>query len=235
MNSLINSDSETEKQVTNPSEGNRPPHKLKQAKRKDVLKKGIIYLSTIPPFMNVTKITEIMSQYGEVGRVFLQPAKSKKPGKKPAKHFTEGWVEFLSKRVAKEVAASLNNNKIGGRKKSRFYDYIWNIKYLPRFKWVHLNERLEYERAVMKQRLRAEIEQAKRESSHFAHTVELSDRLKRSRKRNLFTIQEADDKSQHQPVLVKQRQTDEEIRSKKKQATKEDRTEFLKNLFVKYS
>ncbi|RZF43624.1 hypothetical protein LSTR_LSTR016950 [Laodelphax striatellus] len=43
-------------------------------------KKGMIYLSTIPPFMNVTKITEIMSQYGKVGRVFLQPAPLK-PGK----------------------------------------------------------------------------------------------------------------------------------------------------------
>lgn len=49
-------------------------------KKKKVLKKGIVYLSTIPPFMNVTKISEIMRQYGEVGRVFLQPAKSKKPG-----------------------------------------------------------------------------------------------------------------------------------------------------------
>lgn len=49
-------------------------------RKKKVLKKGIVYLSTIPPFMNVTKIYEIMGQYGEVGRVFLQPAKSKKPG-----------------------------------------------------------------------------------------------------------------------------------------------------------
>lgn len=52
---------------------------------------------------------------------------------KPAKHFTEGWVEFLSKRVAKEVAANLNNKTIGGKKKSRYYDYIWNMKYLPRY------------------------------------------------------------------------------------------------------
>lgn len=51
---------------------------------------------------------------------------------KPAKHFTEGWIEFLSKRIAKDVAAKLNNTMIGGRKKSRYYDYIWNLKYLPR-------------------------------------------------------------------------------------------------------
>lgn len=37
-------------------------------------KRGIIYLSTIPQYMNVTKVREIFSQYGELGRVYLQPA-----------------------------------------------------------------------------------------------------------------------------------------------------------------
>lgn len=52
--------------------------------------------------------------------------------KKRKKYFTEGWVEFESKKVAKFVAATLNNTQISARKKSRFYDVMWNIKYLPR-------------------------------------------------------------------------------------------------------
>lgn len=36
-------------------------------------KRGIIFLSTIPPYMNVAKVREIFSQYGEVGRIYLQP------------------------------------------------------------------------------------------------------------------------------------------------------------------
>lgn len=40
-------------------------------------KRGIIYLSTIPPYMNVAKIREIFSQYGEIGRIYLQPTTSK--------------------------------------------------------------------------------------------------------------------------------------------------------------
>lgn len=56
----------------------------------------------------------------------------KKKRKKAIKHFTEGWVEFESKKVAKFVAATLNNTQISMRKKSRFYDVMWNIKYLPR-------------------------------------------------------------------------------------------------------
>jgi hypothetical protein len=35
---------------------------------------GIVYISTLPPHMNVTKIREIFSLYGDIGRIFLQPA-----------------------------------------------------------------------------------------------------------------------------------------------------------------
>lgn len=40
-------------------------------------KRGIIYLSTIPKYMNVTMIREIFSAYGEVDRVYLQLDESK--------------------------------------------------------------------------------------------------------------------------------------------------------------
>ncbi|KAL6440131.1 hypothetical protein ACFW04_003027 [Cataglyphis niger] len=101
------------------------------------VKRGIIYLSTIPKYMNVTMIREIFSAYGKVDRVYLQLAENeaqsiKKKRKKAIKHFTEGWVEFESKKIAKFVAATLNNTQISTRKKSKFYDIMWNIKYLPR-------------------------------------------------------------------------------------------------------
>jgi len=38
------------------------------------IKRGIIYLSTIPKYMNITMIREIFSAYGKVGRVYLQLA-----------------------------------------------------------------------------------------------------------------------------------------------------------------
>uniref|UniRef100_A0A1B6CRS9 Activator of basal transcription 1 n=1 Tax=Clastoptera arizonana TaxID=38151 RepID=A0A1B6CRS9_9HEMI len=201
---------------------------------KKLKKKGIIYLSTIPPFMNVTKITEIMGQFGQVGRVFLQPAvyktkngtlKKNKRNKK-ALQFTEGWIEFLSKRVAKHVAVTLNNTRIGEHKKSKYYDHLWNLKYLPRFKWVHLNERLEYERAVFKQRMRAEIAQAKREASHFANTIDQHELFKKTFKKSLPSTDDIQ-------FLFKQRQTDEEIKrtKKSKNIERESRTQFLKSLF----
>lgn len=56
--------------------------------------------------------------------------------------FTEGWVEFLSKRVAKRVARGLNNTPVGRKKRSYYHDDLWNLKYLPKFRWTHLAEKI---------------------------------------------------------------------------------------------
>ena len=34
---------------------------------------GLVYLSSIPPFMKPHKVRHLLSQYGDVGRVYLQP------------------------------------------------------------------------------------------------------------------------------------------------------------------
>jgi len=64
------------------------------------------------------------------------------------KNFTEGWVEFADKRVAKRTALALNGQRIGGKRRSAYYDDLWCIKYLPRFKWDDLTEEIAYQRAV---------------------------------------------------------------------------------------
>lgn len=61
----------------------------------------------------------------------------------------------------------LNNQQVNSRKKSKHYDCIWNIKYLSGFKWTHLHERLAYEKAARRQKLRAEIQLAKKKSNFF--------------------------------------------------------------------
>lgn len=38
-------------------------------------KRGIIYISSIPKFMNVTILREMLSQHAKIGRIFLQPGK----------------------------------------------------------------------------------------------------------------------------------------------------------------
>lgn len=92
------------------------------------------------------------------------------------------------------------------------------MKYLPRFKWAHLNERLAYEKAVHQQRMRTEIAQVKRETNYFIESVEKSKKLKR--KMNSF-----------EERSVVQKPTDEEIVKRKVVKKNADRGEFLKNLF----
>jgi len=98
--------------------------------------------------------------------------------------FTEGWVEFSSKRVAREVASTLNNTRVGGKRRSPWYSDLWNIKYLPRFTWGLLNERLAYERAVHKSRLRTEVAIVKKETEHFARSVKQAKREKKLKSKN---------------------------------------------------
>ncbi|XP_017094823.3 uncharacterized protein [Drosophila bipectinata] len=151
-------------------------------------KKGIIYISNIPKHMNVTRLKEILSEFGTIGRVYLQPEKvssekAKKKRKRYNIHFTEGWVEFESKRVAKQIVPLLNNKQISTRKKSQFYDSLWSMKYLPRFKWVHLTERMNYEQAVHKQRLQTEVSQARKETTFFQNNLDKSEFLKKQAKK----------------------------------------------------
>ncbi len=53
--------------------------------------------------------------------------KKKKAGSNSSS-FTEGWVEFRDKRIAKRVAASLHNTSMANKKKSRFSSDLWSIK-----------------------------------------------------------------------------------------------------------
>ena len=127
---------------------------------------GVIYISRLPPGMRPSKVRHIMSAYGGVGRVYLQQEgtlillyeswlqfhlvhidakraylrRKYTTSKKP--HFTEGWVEFKDKKVARSVAEMLNAQSIGGRKGTRWRDDVWTMKYLPKFKWNALTEQV---------------------------------------------------------------------------------------------
>ncbi|KAL3887902.1 hypothetical protein ACJMK2_000289 [Sinanodonta woodiana] len=182
-------------------------------KKKKQIEPGIIYLSRIPPYMNVKHVRDIFGRFGEVGRIFLQPD-DKAPSGKKGRLFTEGWVELEDKRVAKAIALSLNNTQIGGKKKSRWYDELWNIKYLHRFKWVHLNERLAYEKAVHQQRMRTEISQAKREATFY---IENAEKRKRLKKKEQKLIKSGENPPNVRPYEFNMKQTEDEILARKEE------------------
>ncbi|PVU94481.1 hypothetical protein BB560_005934 [Smittium megazygosporum] len=111
-------------------------------------KTGVIYMSSVPPFMKPNKVRRLLGQYGKIGRIYLAPrenivgTKKNKQGGSKKKGFKEGWIEFKDKKVAKMVAKMLNNNQIA------------------------------FERIEREQRLKNELSQARKEASQFIQKVE---------------------------------------------------------------
>jgi len=108
--------------------------------------------------------------------------------------FEEGWVEFLSKKDAKTAASLLNTERIGTHKGHQYYDDLWTMKYLPKFKWHHLTDQmgkiyylfalccssvyfLAQEKLEKEQKLRIEISQAKKQNAQYCHQVERAHQL----------------------------------------------------------
>uniref|UniRef100_A0A8C6TWL3 Activator of basal transcription 1 n=1 Tax=Neogobius melanostomus TaxID=47308 RepID=A0A8C6TWL3_9GOBI len=191
---------------------------------------GIIYLGHIPPKLRPKHLRNMLSVYGEIGRVFLQPEdgvvrqKKKKSGLRRC-DFTEGWVEFRDKKVAKRVAASLHNTPMGTRKRQRFVADLWCIKYLHRFQWTHLSERLAFEQTVLQQRLRTEVSQAKKETNFYLNNVDKGERMERQRKKRQRDGQQEEERTWD----FTQRQTEEEIQNRKRKK----RTQFHRNKWTR--
>ncbi|GAA5941728.1 RNA-binding ATPase activator ESF2 [Sporobolomyces koalae] len=143
---------------------------------------GLIYLSRIPPGMGPGKVKHLLSQFGEVGRIYLARADAnkevslKKKYKQKERHqshnFKEGWIEFLDKRVARSVADMLNAQNIGGKKSDKWHDDVWTMKYLPRFRWDQLSEQVALERATQTSLLRFHLQHSKQEQESYLNQVE---------------------------------------------------------------
>ncbi|CAE7217555.1 SRPK1 [Symbiodinium necroappetens] len=142
-------------------------------------RKGVVHLASIPLCMGIQKLRHMMEQFGDIGRVYLAPEEKfrqqsrKRAGGSRKLRYTEGWVEFMDRRVARRVAESLNATTIGGKKRHNFFrDDMWNLRYLPGFKWHMLKEGTIYNQQVRKARLQQRMSQAQRENSHYLESVE---------------------------------------------------------------
>jgi len=208
LNTQMDADSKVDSSTESDCDQENISDRINLASINKKRKPGIIYLSSVPAGMNVSQTTTFFSEFGRVGRIFLQPDKNDKKTGKFNRVFSEGWVEFMSKKVAKSVADSLNSIPVGGKRRSKAYEELWNIKYLPRFKWVHLSERLAYEAAVRQQRMRTEISQVKREAEHFKSSVE--------KKRKKAKKDKVEDETPSVSFQFKQRETEKQMRKRKR-------------------
>lgn len=155
-------------------------HKQAQKAQKAARRTGVIYISRVPPFMKPQTLKHFLAPHAPkgLGRIFLTPedhvahtTRVRKGGNKK-KSFTDGWVEFISKRDAKIAAETLNGNIIGGKKGNFYHDDIWSMKYLNGFKWSHLTEQIANENAERAARLREEVRKTKQENKAFVDDIE---------------------------------------------------------------
>ncbi|KAF2637932.1 hypothetical protein P280DRAFT_471597 [Massarina eburnea CBS 473.64] len=141
-------------------------------------KSGVVYLSRVPPFMKPAVLRTLLVPYGPVGRIFLTPESATqrqqrlKSGGTRRKLFLDGWVEFLHKKDAKFVADNLNAQTMGGKKRSRWHDEVWNVKYLSGVKWAYLVDEIQNQNAERADRLRKEIAKDKVENQRFLDNLE---------------------------------------------------------------
>ncbi|KAF9268348.1 hypothetical protein L218DRAFT_853385 [Marasmius fiardii PR-910] len=193
---------------------------------------GVIYISRIPPGMQPAKIRHLMSAYGEVGRVYLQQEDPKRAylrrkytsTKKP--HFTEGWVEFKDKKIARSVAEMLNAQPIGGKKGTRWRDDVWTMKYLPKFKWNMLTEQVAHEAAIHTAKLRIELSQSKAEQRDYLKNVELARVLEKRVERK----REKGEEMQLKPLPERKKRRLGEEDGSKKRAHHEDNNKQLETV-----
>lgn len=148
--------------------------------RQKLGKRGVIYMSRIPKNMNPTTVRALLEIYGEITRLYLAEdeasaiakARADERGIRKNAYFSEGWVEYADKKIAKRVAASLNNTPISNKKGSKYHDELWNLKYLRKFKWDYLTEKFAYERRTREAKIRASLMKARRDNAEFAELVE---------------------------------------------------------------
>ncbi|MCP8717868.1 MAG: RNA-binding protein [Asgard group archaeon] len=161
--------------------------------QKRIKKTGVCYLSKVPPYMKPAKLRSVLSRFGEIDRLFLKPEdpsvyhKRVKYGGNKKKNFTEGWIEFVNKKDAKLCAATLNGNKLGGKKTSYYYDDIINIKYLLGFKWLDLTQQIAKENEVRQAKLALELSQQQKLNKAFVSNVEKSKMISNIQKKRKTT------------------------------------------------
>lgn len=142
---------------------------------------GVIYLSSLPPYLKPSALRNLLSQRGfaPITRLFLSPAsKHKSSSKKNSRQlYTEGWIEFASKKTARRCSETLNAQAIGGKKGGFYHDDVWNMKYLRGMRWEELMAGVREEKREMEGRRDEERRNIMRDTKRFVEGVEEGRRM----------------------------------------------------------
>ncbi|KAK5078883.1 RNA-binding ATPase activator esf2 [Lithohypha guttulata] len=157
---------------------------------------GVVYLSSLPPYLKPSALRNLLGQRGfePVTRLFLTPSsKHKHNSKKNSRQlYSEGWIEFESKKTAKRCAEALNAQLVGGRKGGFYYDDLWNMKYLKGMAWDELMAGIREERREEEGRRDEERRKIAAETRLYVEGVEKGKRLEGMKKKRKLKTSHAD-------------------------------------------
>lgn len=162
---------------------------------------GVIYLSRVPPGLELTALRSLLSRVGRVGRVWLRPIDGPSRDvnamgvggggvRKRRRHtaFRDGWVEFLRRADARRAVALLNGQPMcGAKKRGKWSNDLWAIKYLRGFTWDDLSREVFGSRRERQLKVREQVAAARRERAWVEGRFDLSKRLQRMGKRSIET------------------------------------------------
>lgn len=157
----------------------RPQHPTSlSASNKKTHKRGVIYLSRIPPFMRPSTVRHLLSPHGTITRLFLTPeppstyTSRKRSGGNKKRSFIDGWIEFSRHHDAKICVEAINGQIVGGKKGGWYRDDVWNAKYLRGFGWEDLMESVRREEREREEKIRVGVAREGRERREFLRGVE---------------------------------------------------------------
>ena len=185
--------------------------------KEKIRRSGLIYISNIPLGMTVNSLRKLLNDYG-IERIYLVPLPEKisdENGKK-IQGYKEGWIEFEDKIFAKLCEYQLNGKPIGGNKKCPYKDDLWTIKYLHKFKWHNLMEKINFDKNVRKNLLKTEIKQGIRENNFIIKNYEKSKAINKKRKREEEDNNQEKNNDEKNEFNKEESKEDEKIKLKKK-------------------
>lgn len=169
----------------------------KSKKSKKEKTPGVIYLSSLPPYLKPMALKNLLAQRGfePITRLFLTPAsKHKHSSKKNSRQlYTEGWIEFASKKTARQCAEALNAQLVGGKKGGFYHDDLWNMKYLKGMAWDELMAGIREERREEEGRRDEERRKIAAETRAYVEGVERGKRLEGIKKKRKVKAGDAGD------------------------------------------
>ena len=142
-------------------------------------------------------------------------------------------MEFRDKKKAKSCAVMLNGTQVGGRRRGTHFSDLWNMKYLPKFKWDNLTEEIEYQKALREQRMQLELSVAKKERDFYLQKVDQAKQIEKMKERRAAEAVGDAAKLKHLPEFPPEdrEETKEEYDARirrEKARQKEERNELLR-------